>query len=228
MKETIATNLIEVRGRVAEACERYDRDTDDITIIAISKTHPPQSIRTAVAAGLRNIGESRVQEAEPKILALGHICLYHLVGHLQSNKVKKAVQLFDVIQSVDSLKLAEEISRHAAEIGRKIDCLIEVNASGEAAKHGVPPDMALDLVQSVNQLPNIRLIGLMTIGPLTDDEDDIRAAFRRCRELFKQGRDIVGDGFDELSMGMSDDFPLAIAEGATMIRLGTAIFGSRL
>jgi uncharacterized pyridoxal phosphate-containing UPF0001 family protein len=206
MKDAIAANMMAVRGRVAEACERYDRDTDDITIIAISKTHPPQSIRTAVAAGLTDIGESRVQEAEPKILELGHICRYH---------------------SVDSLKLAEEISQRTGEIGRKIECLIEVNASGEAAKHGVPPNMALDLVRSVNQLPNIELIGLMTIGPLTDDEDDIRAAFRRCRELFKQGRDIVGDGFDELSMGMSDDFPLAIAEGATMIRIGTAIFGVR-
>lgn len=227
MKHTIADNLRELRGRIAEACEEYDRDADDIHIVAITKTFPADTIQKAVAIGLYDIGESKVQEAEQKITELGHIARFHLVGHLQSNKVKKAVQLFDVIQSVDSLALAQEINRRAGEAGREIECYIEVNSSGESQKFGVPPDQTLELVQSVNSLENIKLSGLMTVGPLTDDEDTIREAFRKVHELFKQGRDIAGDEFDVLSMGMSHDFPLAIAEGSTMIRVGTGIFGAR-
>ena len=227
MKEEISNNLKDLHGRIADACEEYDRDTDDITIVAISKTHPARSIRTIVAAGIHNIGESRVQDAEPKLLELGPIARYHMVGHLQTNKVKKAVQLFDVIQSVDSVKLAEEINRQCGEIGRTAECLIEVNCSGEEQKFGVAPDAALELIGRVNRMDNIELIGLMTIGPLTDDEEAIRQAFAQCRELFVRGQDLVGSQFDTLSMGMSDDFPLAIAEGSTMIRIGTALFGAR-
>jgi len=227
MKEDIADKLMELRGRIAEACEKYDRDIHDITIVAVSKKHPVRHIRMAIAQGLLDIGESRVQEAEPKILELGPIARWHMVGHLQTNKVRKAVELFDVIQSVDSLKLAQEISRRAEEIGRTIDCYIEVNCSGEASKSGAPPDQAPDLIRRVNQMPGIHLTGLMTIGPLSDDEEHVREAFRAARELFRQGRDMVGGDFENLSMGMSDDFPLAIAEGATMIRVGTLIFGSR-
>ena len=227
MKDTIAANLMEVRGRIGEACEEYDRDIDDITLVAVSKTHPASAIQTAVAVGILDIGESRLQEAEPKIDEVGHICRYHMIGHLQTNKVKKAVQLFDVVHSVDSFKLAEAISRRAEEVNRTIECYIEVNTSGEESKFGVAPDDTISLVKQVKDLPGVVLSGLMTIGPLTDDEDTIREAFRSCRELFKQGRDIVGEEFDVLSMGMSDDFPLAIAEGSTMIRIGTAIFGPR-
>ena len=227
MKSDITANLMELRGRIAEACDEYDRDFDDITIVAVTKTHPARTLRTAVAAGLHNIGESRIQEAEAKILEVGHVARYHMIGHLQTNKVKKAVELFDVIQSVDSLRLAEEISRRAVEVSRTIECLIEVNSSGEEAKFGAPPEQTLDLIRQVKDLPGIELTGLMTVGPLTDDEDDIREAFAKVRELFKQGREIVGDQFDCLSMGMSDDFPLAIAEGSTMIRVGSGIFGPR-
>ena len=218
---------MDLHGRIAEACEEYNRDTDDITIVAVTKTHSPAIIKTAVAAGLHNIGESKIQEAEPKILEVGPIARFHLVGHLQTNKVKKAVQLFDMIQSVDSLKLAEEISRRASEIERTIACLIEVNCSGESQKYGIPPDQCLELVRRTNALSNISLVGLMTIGPFVDDEQTIRDAFSFCRGLFKQSQDIVGDQFDTLSMGMTHDFPLAIAEGATMIRIGTALFGAR-
>ncbi len=218
---------MEIHGRIAEACEEYDRDAHDITLVAVSKTQPASLIQIAVAAGCRDIGESRMQEAEPKIIEVGHIARYHMIGHLQTNKVKKAVQYFDVIHSVDSLKLAEEISKRAGEIERTIECLIEVNISGEEAKNGVAPQDTLDLVKKVHRLPNIELTGLMTIGPLSDDEDDIRESFADCRELFKQGKAIVGDQFDCLSMGMSGDFELAIAEGSTMIRVGTAIFGAR-
>jgi pyridoxal phosphate enzyme (YggS family) len=227
MKREIRTNLIELRGRILEACEEYDRDADDISILAVTKKFPASIIQTAVATGLQDIGESRVQEAERKIKELGSIARYHLIGHLQSNKAKKAVALFDVIQSVDSLKLAEEISRRAGEIERTIECLIQVNVSGEESKFGATPEEAPNLIDRVNDLPHIELIGLMAMGPLTDDEEAIRAAFRRGNEIFKRGQDRVGDQFDTLSMGMTDDFPLAIAEGSTMIRVGTALFGPR-
>ncbi|MCB2230416.1 YggS family pyridoxal phosphate-dependent enzyme [bacterium] len=227
MKQRISDNLVQLRGRIAEACDEYDRDADDITVVAVSKTHPASAIKKVVAAGIHNIGESRIQEAEPKIKEVGHIARFHMVGHLQTNKVKKAVELFDVIQSVDSLKLAEEINRCAGELGRQIECYLEVNCSGEEQKYGFRPEETIDMINSVSTLSNIQLTGLMTIGPLTDDEDDIREAFRRCADLFKQGRDLLGQDFDTLSMGMSDDFALAIAEGSTMIRLGTSIFGPR-
>ncbi len=227
MKEEIADNLRELRGRIVEACEEYNRDANDITIVAITKSHPAASIKMAVAAGIRNIGENRVQEAEPKINEVGRIARFHMVGHLQTNKVKKAVQLFDVIQSVDSYRLAEEINRHARDIDRVIECYIEVNASGEIQKYGVPPEKTLELIKRVNNLENINLTGLMTVGPLTDDRDEIRRIFKICHNLFKKGRDIVGSKFDTLSMGMTDDFELGVAEGATMIRIGTGIFGPR-
>ena len=218
---------MELRGRIAAACAQYGRDANDIAIVAISKKQPPALIRMVVSHGIIDIGESRVQEAEEKIRDLGPIARYHLVGHLQSNKVRKAVELFDVIQSVDSLKLAQEISRRAEELSRAVECYIQVNCSGEATKYGALPGEVLDLVRRVSQMPGIRLTGLMTIGPLTPDEEPVRRAFRLCRSLFVQGRDLVGSSFEHLSMGMSDDFPLAIAEGATTIRVGTAIFGAR-
>lgn len=227
MKAELSKNIVELHGRLLAACEEYDRDVDDITVVAITKTHPPGVIRSAVAAGLHNIGESRVQEFQAKFDEIGRIARFHMVGHLQTNKVKKAVQLFDVIQSVDSLKLAEEINKEAAAEDFTIECLIEVNCSGEEQKFGVNPDGCLDLVRQVHAMDNIDLIGLMTIGPNTDDQEAVRAAFAQCNELFKQGRDIVGDEFDTLSMGMSEDFPLAVAEGSTMIRVGSALFGPR-
>jgi len=227
MKDKLSDNIQNLYGRIARACEEYDRDADDITVVAVTKRHPAAFIQRAVAAGIHNIGESRVQEAEDKIALIGRIGRFHMVGHLQSNKVKKAVQIFDVIQSVDSLKLADEIDAEAGKINHRIECFIEVNISGEATKTGAPPEDTLDLIRVVNDLPNIDLTGLMAIGPLTRDKDQIRAAFRRCHELFRQGRDIVGDRFDTLSIGMTDDFELAIAEGSTMIRVGTALFGER-
>jgi pyridoxal phosphate enzyme (YggS family) len=227
MKDALSNNLIELRGRIVEACEEYDRDADDISILAVTKRFPASVIQTAVAAGLLDIGESRIQEAEGKIKELGAIARYHFIGHLQSNKARKAVSLFDVIQSLDSLKLAEEVNRRADEVDRTIDCLIQVNVSGEESKFGVAPDATLDLVTRIRDLPRINLTGLMAMGPLTDDQETIRAAFHTASELFKRGQDLVGDQFDTLSMGMTDDFPLAIAEGSTMIRVGTALFGPR-
>lgn len=218
---------MELNGLIAEACDTYDRDADDITIVAVTKQFPSAMINVAVASGIHNIGESRIQEAEPKIMEIGQIARYHMIGHLQSNKVKKAVELFDVIQSVDSLKLAEEINKRAGDINRTIECLLEVNATGEEAKFGVLPADIPELINRVNDMPHIHLIGLMGMGPLTEDEAEIRDVFKRCFELYKAGQELLGDDFDTLSMGMSGDFPLAIAEGATMIRVGSALFGPR-
>ena len=227
MKESFAKNLMELNGQIAEACESCACDTDDITIIAVTKTFPSSAISIAVASGIFDIGESRIQDAEPKIIELGQIARYHMIGHLQTNKVKKAVELFDVIQSVDSLKLAEEISKRAGELDRVIDCFIEVNSSEEPQKHGVAMDEAVGLLQQIINLPNIRLTGLMTIGPHTDDEEKIRSAFRACRLLFQECKAIIGNEFAHLSMGMSSDFQIAIEEGSTMIRVGTGLFGER-
>jgi PLP dependent protein len=227
MKDNMRTNLVEVRGRIAEVCAEHDREIDSITIVAVTKTFPASAIKAVVATGLQDVGESKVQEADAKITELGPIARWHLIGHLQSNKVKKAVQLFDVIQSVDSLKLAQEIDKQAGAIGKSIDCLIEVNCSGEAQKYGVAPNDCHTLVKELVALPNIHLRGLMTIGPLTDDESKIRKAFCKCAKLFEDTKTIGGDDFDTLSMGMSHDFHLAIAEGATMVRVGSALFGKR-
>jgi len=227
VKTIIAENTVEVHGRIAEICEETGRKVDDITIVAVTKEFPSSTIEKAIAAGFQNIGENRIQDAEPKIIELGPIATYHMIGHLQSNKAKKAVQLFNVIQSVDSINLAEEINKHAKSAERNIDCLIQVNSSGESQKYGVSPDETIELIKQVNDLSNINLTGLMTVGPLTDDEKAIRSSFSLCRELFHQAKQIVGQKFEHLSMGMSDDYHLAIVEGSTMIRLGTAIFGPR-
>lgn len=227
MASVVARDLEELNSRVAAACRNAGRSADEITIIGVTKTHPSSLIREAVEAGISNIGENRIQEAEPKIRELSGIARWHMIGHLQTNKVKKAVELFDVIQSVDSLRLAEEIDKRAGELGKKIECFIEVNSSGEAAKSGVTPSGAIDLVRQVHALQNIKLAGLMTVGPLTDNETEIRRAFVLCRNLFGEGKAIVGAQFCNLSMGMSDDFELAIAEGSTMIRIGSLLFGRR-
>lgn len=227
MKSQISNNLSDLNARIASACREAKRSPDEITIIAVTKTHPTSIIRAAVDAGLTEIGENRIQEAEPKARELGKIARWHMIGHLQTNKVKKAVELFDVIQSVDSLKLAEEINRRAGEVGNRIECYVEVNSSGETAKSGIGPHEALDLMRQIHSMSHIRLTGLMTVGPLTDDQAEIRKAFALCCELFNNGETIVGEQFRNLSMGMSDDFELAIAEGSTMIRIGSLLFGGR-
>lgn len=229
MKETISNNLVELHGQIAEVCEEFDRDTDDISIVAVSKTFPAQLIKIVIAAGIHNIGESRLQHAEPKIQELGPIARYHMVGQLQTNKVKKAVTIFDVIQSVDSLKLAEEINRRAGEIERTIECLIQVNITGNPDQAGASPGETERLADQISRMDNIVLAGLMTIGPNVgkEAEAEIRRAFANCRQLFDSIRANAKDDFDTVSMGMSHDFRLALAEGATMIRIGTGIFGPR-
>jgi len=227
MFEYIKENLELIIEKIAGAARRAGRSPEDITLVAVSKTHPAEAIEAAVKFGVTDIGESRIQEAEPKLETLGNIARWHMIGHLQTNKVKKAVAAFDIIQSVDSLKLATEIDRRAGQIGKKIKCLIEINSAGEAAKSGISLNNAMDLIQNTKDLENIQLKGIMTIGPLTDDGQLIRDAFRKTRKLFEQGRSLIGDQFDILSIGMSDDFEIAIEEGSNMVRIGTAIFGQR-
>nr|MBN2276215.1 YggS family pyridoxal phosphate-dependent enzyme [candidate division Zixibacteria bacterium] len=227
MYESIEENLKSVRGRIADAAGKAGRDQDEITLVAVSKTHPAEAIRAAVEYGVTCLGEAQIREAEPKIEQLGRLARWHMIGHLQTNKVKKAVALFDLIESVDSWRLAAEIDRRAAQAGRKIDCLLEVNISGEPSKTGIDPEETTDLVAKMSVFDHLNLIGLMTIGPLTEDMKQIRGAFRRTKELFEHCRRQAGTNFRVLSMGMSDDFEIAIEEGATMVRIGTAIFGRR-
>ena len=222
LEQTVAANVAEVRARIGVAAERAGRDPASVTLIAVSKTFPAEAIAAAVAAGVRDIGENRVQEAEGKraaLDALGVRPVWHLIGHLQTNKVKTALQVFDILHSVDSLRLAETLSRHAT---APVDVLLEVNVGGEASKFGFAPEETLRAVEQVGRLPNLRPRGLMTVAPAVDEPEDVRPVFRRLREL----RDAAG--LVDLSMGMTHDFEVAIEEGATMIRVGRAIFGERV
>lgn len=230
----IRTRIEVIRRRIAVACERAGRDPQEVTLMAVTKTVPPEAIKAAGAAGIVVFGENRVQEAAAKLSPaflqeVGDTAQWHLIGHLQTNKVKKALELFQVIQSVDSLRLAETLQRQAAVLPKTIEVFLEINTSGEAAKFGVPPEQAVVLAQAVAALPNLQLTGLMTIGALTDNPDTIRRGFRQLRDLRAEitAMNLSGVKLRHLSMGMTDDFELAIAEGSTMVRMGRAIFGDR-
>ena len=217
---TIAERVAHVRQRVERAAERAGRSPADITIVAVSKSVSPQAIEEAVAAGIAHVGENRVQEAAAKIPGLrGLPVTWHLVGHLQTNKAKTALELFDIIHSVDSLHLAEALSHRSQ---RPLPVLLEVNVAGEAAKFGFPPGEMAAAAQAVARLPRLDLRGLMTVAPLASDPEAARPVFRELRRL----RDALG--LAELSMGMSDDFEVAIEEGATLVRIGRAIFSERM
>jgi pyridoxal phosphate enzyme (YggS family) len=225
----IPENLERVRERIAAAAARAGRDPSDILLVVVTKRFPAETINEAIRAGVAAIGENRVQEAEakwPDVLAGPE---RHMVGKLQRNKAGKAVELFDRIQSIDGERLAEAVSRRAEGAGRRMPVLVEVNVSGEESKAGVDPAGVRDLVERITPLPGIAVDGLMTIGPLTDDRDRIRRAFRELRGIFEDLRanPVEGAVMKHLSMGMTDDFEIAVEEGATMVRLGTAIFGPR-
>lgn len=223
----IDTNIKIVKDKIKTAAEKSGREGGAITLVAVSKRFPVEDIKTAAQNGITDIGESRLQEAKPKINELGHMVKWHMIGHLQINKAKKAIQLFDLIHSLDSLKLASEINRRAEPLNKKISCLLEVNSSGEDSKYGFRPDETLDAIRKLREFKYINLCGLMTIGPHTDDQNSIRRAFIQTRELFLEGQKIIGDNFSILSMGMSSDYEMAIEEGSTMVRVGTGIFGIR-
>jgi pyridoxal phosphate enzyme (YggS family) len=217
----IEANIREVQRRIARACERSHRSPGEITLVVVTKEVGISAIRAAFDCGLRDFGENRVQEAEEKIGQLSDLKLdvtWHMVGHLQSNKAKTAVELFDIIHSVDSVRLAEILSRRAE---KTLPVLLQVNVSGEATKSGFAVNEVGAAVEEIRQLPNLRLVGLMTIAPLVAETEEVRPVFRKLREL----RDSLR--LEHLSMGMTDDFEVAIEEGATMLRIGRAIFGNR-
>jgi PLP dependent protein len=234
-RESLGHNIEQVRQRISAATARAGRNPDEITLVAVSKTRSAGECAAAVELSLCILGENRVQEARDKIPEVADLLAHtgmaqpewHLVGHLQSNKAGKAVAMFQMIQSVDSYELAQEINRHAQALGKVQDCLIEVNTSGEASKFGVSPDAVVKLWEQVKELVNIRLQGLMTVGPLTDEEASSRRAFALLREQGDKVRSETGGSPFILSMGMTGDMEWAIAEGSTMVRIGTAIFGER-
>lgn len=227
-------NLSSIRERIDAACARADRDRRDVHLIAVSKTVPAEIVRQAIESGVRILGENRVQEAAEKIAALkpntSHTeTEWHLIGHLQSNKARRAVELFDAIHTIDSLKLAERISQIAGEMNKRMPVFIEVNLGGEASKAGIEPEAVLPLIEAISKLDHLLLKGLMAVPPFFDHEEEVRPYFRRLRGLREEARaaGIAGPAFCDLSMGMSNDFEVAIEEGATFVRVGTAIFGAR-
>jgi pyridoxal phosphate enzyme (YggS family) len=226
---SIADNLEKVMDRIDSAAKRSGRDLPSVKLVVVSKTIGVDRIREAVAAGALILGENRVQEAKEKIEKLGPIASWHLIGRLQTNKAKYAVKLFYLIHSVDNLELAKEIDKQAEKIGKVQDVLIEVSIAGEARKAGVASENAVALIKGAAKLKNISIKGLMTMPPFSDSAEDSRPYFKKLRELSENvaRENILGVSMKELSMGMSGDFEVAIEEGATMVRVGTAIFGER-
>jgi PLP dependent protein len=230
---SISDNIAAIRERIGVAARRSKRSADDIRLMAVTKTHPPDRIREAYAAGLRLFGENRVQEFSGKAGAMADLAgtEWHMVGHLQTNKASKAAELFGAVDSVDTLKLAERLNSAAQALNKTLDCLIEINVGGEAAKSGVAPE-APDLealLTGASRFGFLRICGLMTVPPFADDPEDARPFFRKLRELRDSisARNLPAIGMDVLSMGMSHDFEVAIEEGSTCVRVGTAIFGER-
>lgn len=227
---TIAENIAEIRQRIASAAERAGRNAGEIRLIAVSKTHPAEAIREAVAAGAARFGENKVQEGEQKIVELGRgLAEWHLIGHLQSNKVRKAVQFFDVVHTIDSIELATRLERICVEEGREsFSVLAQVNLTGDP-RSGVSPEELPHLAEFLHGCERLKFVGLMTLPPFFDDAEKTRPYFQQLREEGKKlaARSLFADGRFDLSMGMTNDFEVAIEEGATMVRVGTAIFGAR-
>ncbi len=226
----IPENIARVQERIAGACRRSGRRVEDVRLVAISKTMPPEAIRAAYDAGLREFGENRVQEGKAKRLALADLtATWHLVGHLQTNKAKLARELFHWIHSLDSLRLAEKLAAAAACNSDRLPALLEVNLGGEITKSGTRAEEVAALAEKVAPLETLELRGLMVIPPFSEDPEKGRPFFRRLRELAKEieSRNLPNVSMRELSMGMSHDFEVAIEEGATIVRVGTAIFGPR-
>jgi PLP dependent protein len=224
---SLTDNLHSIQQRIASACERAGRAPDSVTLLAVTKGQPPEVVSEAARLGLSLFGENKVQEAKAKIPNCSGRLRWHMIGHLQSNKCRDAVELFEMIQSVDSLHLADEINKRAEQAGRSIPILLEVNAVGEASKFGYRPEQLLADLPRINALPRLEVHGLMTVPPWTTDSNRLRPIFRELRELKARAEQTLGAPLPQLSMGMSGDFELAIEEGATLVRIGTALFGPR-
>ena len=223
--------LDDVRGRIASSARRCNRSLEEITLVAVTKTHGLDTLKSALALGITDLGENRIQEAEPKILALGrNTARWHLVGHLQANKARRAVSLFDVIHSIDSASLAHRLDRLCTEAGRaELPVLIQVDLAGEETKSGINESELDQLAETIAGCDHLQLTGLMTLPPFFEDAERVRPFFKRLRELRDalRAKGYFGDRAGELSMGMTHDFEIAIEEGATMVRVGTALFGER-
>jgi pyridoxal phosphate enzyme (YggS family) len=224
----LASNLASVRERIAAAERRSGRPAGSVTLVGVVKTLPAEAIAAAVALGLTDLGENRVQEAESHQRTVARdAARWHMIGHLQRNKAGKALELFDVVHGVDGAELAAALDRRAGEAGRRLAVLIEVNVSGEGSKFGIAPEGAAALAEVVAPLANLQLRGLMTVGAPVARPEDARPGFVRLRELRDETARRLGQPLPELSMGMSGDYEIAVEEGATLVRVGTALFGAR-
>jgi PLP dependent protein len=223
----IAANLNHVRQRISAACARSGREVASVTLVTVSKGQPADVVCAAAQMGLSVFGENRVQEARAKIGLCPGRLRWHFIGHLQSNKCRDAVHFFEMIQSVDSLALAREINKWAEQSAKTMPALIQVNVAGESSKFGYTPEKVLAELKEINALPKMEVQGLMTVAPFAREAEKVRPVFRRLRELKEQCEDLLGAPLPHLSMGMSGDFEVAVEEGATMIRLGSAVLGPR-
>ena len=224
---SFAENLASVHQRIAAASARAGRDPASVTLLAVSKGMPPEVVREAANCGLTMFGESKVQEAKAKIPLCPGRLRWQMIGHLQSNKCRDAVHFFEMIQSVDSLELAQEINKWSDKQAKTMPILLEVNLAGESTKFGFKPEQVLEELESINSLPKIEVHGLMTIAPWTPEPEKVRPIFRQLRELKTRCEEKLGVPLPHLSMGMSGDFEVAIEEGATIVRIGTVLFGAR-
>ncbi|HEX4950351.1 MAG TPA: YggS family pyridoxal phosphate-dependent enzyme [Blastocatellia bacterium] len=232
-ESALVAALRSIRERIASACNRAGRSVSEVTLVAVSKTVSAAHVRAAIAAGVTVLGENRVQEAEAKITELADLrsqVEWHLIGHLQSNKARKAASLFDVVQTIADENLASRLHRIAAELGRRLPVFIEVNLAGEVSKSGVAPHEALPLIETVSKFAALELRGVMAVPPYLENPADVRPYFRQLRALRDDAvrSGIADHSFTQLSMGMSHDFEIAIEEGATLVRIGTALFGTRM
>ena len=223
----LAENLETVRQRIKVACDRSDREPNSVTLLAVAKSQPPEIVAVAAKLGLNFFGENKIQEAKAKIPLCPGKLHWHFVGHLQSNKCRDATELFEMIQSVDSLPLAQEINRRCEQAARRMPVLLEVNVAGEASKFGYRPEKLLAELKEIHAQPRLEIRGLMTVPPWSPEPEKARLFFQQLRELKTRCEQIVGVPLPHLSMGMSGDFEVAIEEGATIVRIGTALFGAR-
>lgn len=223
----LAENLESIRLRIRAACERSGRDPASVELLAVSKNHPAESVCALASLGHRLFGENRVQEARAKIPLCPGTLRWHMIGHLQSNKAKDVVQSFELIHGVDSLALATELNRRAEAASRTVRILLETNVAGESTKFGYAPARLLSELETLNRLPRLEIHGLMGMAPYAPNPETVRPVFRRCRELIRECEAILGAPLPILSMGMSGDFEVAIEEGSTLVRIGTALFGDR-
>jgi pyridoxal phosphate enzyme (YggS family) len=227
-EKRLRENLPRVLEAVEEAARKAGRGEGEVTLVAVTKAHPPEAIEAAIRVGIKDLGENRIEELEEKVGLLGRgVATWHMVGHVQSRKAARAVAVSDLLHSVDRMKLGRRLSGFATDQRTRLPVLVQVNTSGESAKSGFEPDEALDAVHQLTELTGLEVRGLMTMAPFVDDETVLRRAFCRLRAIHEGAKDFPDYVGRELSMGMTNDFELAVAEGSTMVRIGTALFGER-